>query len=436
MYYSNLSLVRGENYIREPVQIYKTGSRDKKHWIVQTGRRFYNFNKKYFINIWAILFLLTIFLNFYLFQPIKWSSFKAIFQKDYVTSTTFISVLIFGLSFFLINDLILAKLTFAGRIRTNTNKKISVIEWIKLHSITFFIRSITPFSIGSEPYVIWWLKKQGVPLRQGSAIVSALTISWFIAQGVITWPSFISLHIQNSWTSTASELKYYWMIVVGLIVDAISSLFVFTISYCKRIHYLIALVKYKFSKFFNLTVLLTIEELKRKYLENKSFKREFKRIFFDLTTLRTVTVFTIQNVLNYSLFALLANAIKGDNHFLTHFDIINISTTSNNFVPTPGSEGSIQFTIEKMHSLTNNPLTSSSQTQTEGSSSENGTQEIIFLWRWFQKYQPLLLSSIFLSGYSFYKVLKESVKKIYLKTTVSPISNALYSVNNFLAVPV
>lgn len=400
--------------------------------------KLYQLNKKYFLNIWGILFLITVFLNLYFLQPIDWNKFHSVFsrhkQKD---NSAFTGVIVFGSLFFIINDLFLAKWAFSIYIPKNRKlqEKISKIEWLKLLSVTFFIRSITPFSIGSEPYIIFWLKKRGIPLRQASAIVSSLTISWFLAQGIITWPSFIALQLNHNLVSPKhTDSKYSWAIVIGLIVDVISTLFVFTISYCQWVHYAFGLIKLKLNYFFkfNNTIVLSKAELKHKYLDNKSFQRDFKRVFFNVTTIRALLVFTAQNLLNYVLYALLAVVIIDNQDFINSFHIINISTTSNNFLPTPGSEGSIQFTIEKMNSLVNSGSRKIVEQQTNDNS--NSLKGVIFLWRWFQKYKPFLCSVAFLAIY--FLVVKcrlahsnKKLKEINRYKNISPELISWYTVN-------
>ncbi|AGX88865.1 lysylphosphatidylglycerol synthase domain-containing protein [Mycoplasma parvum] len=390
-------------------------------------KKAYKFNKKNLVKIWSCFFILFVILNILYIQPIEWSKFKLIFNEVNTKNKSFTAVFIFGILFFAINDIFLNKLSYSGRI-FQKDKKISFIEWLKLHSISFLIRSVTPFSIGSEPYIIWWLKKRGIPLRRGASIVSALTISWFLSQGIITWPSFIYLNLQGNWTKNQPDLKYYWMMVSGLLIDFISTAFVFSISYSKRVHYFFSITKYKFNALFRIPNTLTIFDIKWKYLSNKKFKKNFIRTFFNIVTFRAIFVFTIQNILNYSLFALFSSSINNNwSNFFNNFHIINISTTSNNFVPTPGSEGSIQFTIDKMNKLFS--LNGGSQVE-NGKTSENSNKlnETIFLWRWSQKYQPLLLSSLFLFIYYLNFWIKKRINKFHLKKSICPELTSWYTV--------
>lgn len=356
--------------------------------------------------------------------------------------------MVYGTVFFLINDVFLGKWAFSIYIsRTRKlREKISKVEWLKLLSITFFIRSITPFSIGSEPYIIFWLRKRGISLRQASAIVSSLTVSWLLAQAIITWPSFITLQAQyNLVDPNKKELKYSWMVIAGLIVDIVSTLFVFTISYCKRVHYAFGLTRLKFNQIFKIksSTALTKAELRHKYLDNKSFKKEFKRVFFNQTTIKILLLFTIQNILNYSLYALLAILIlEGDQQnfqsFLNSFHIINVSTTSNNFLPTPGSEGTIQLTINKMNSLVvQRAVTAQPAAENHNNAKEESLNKVIFLWRWFQKYKPFLCSVAFMTMYFLVfkcrlAFMNKKLKEVGPHRNISPELNAWYTVTDSL----
>lgn len=356
--------------------------------------------------------------------------------------------MVYGTVFFLINDVFLGKWAFSIYIsRTRKlREKISKVEWLKLLSITFFIRSITPFSIGSEPYIIFWLRKRGISLRQASAIVSSLTVSWLLAQAIITWPSFITLQAQHNLVDpNKKELKYSWMVIAGLIVDIVSTLFVFTISYCKRVHYAFGLTRLKFNQIFKIksSTALSKAELRHKYLDNKSFKKEFKRVFFNQTTIKILLLFTIQNILNYSLYALLAILIlEGDQQnfqsFLNSFHIINVSTTSNNFLPTPGSEGTIQLTITKMNSLVGQgTVTAQPAASTQNTAKEESLNKVIFLWRWFQKYKPFLCSVAFMTIYFLVfkcrlAFMNKKLKEVGPHRNISPELNAWYTVTDSL----
>ncbi len=49
-------------------------------------------------------------------------------------------------------------------------------EWIVFGAIILFINGITPFSLGSEPYKVYWLTRHGINNRDALLIVSSVSV--------------------------------------------------------------------------------------------------------------------------------------------------------------------------------------------------------------------------------------------------------------------
>lgn len=59
-------------------------------------------------------------------------------------------------------------------------------NWIIFCFITFLISSITPFAIGSEPYIIYWINKRGLSTKDAASIVASVMVLNPFVQVLIT----------------------------------------------------------------------------------------------------------------------------------------------------------------------------------------------------------------------------------------------------------
>ncbi len=262
------------------------------------------------------------------------------------------------------------------------NIKVKWFEWLIFCGVNIFVRSITPFSIGGEPYAIYWMNKKGLTVKEATSIAASILVACPIAQIILTWPSFFwmcSIYWQNS--SNTAWATVFWAILVGLCADLFSTAFILLTSLSKHIHYAINMVINKFRKLFRLSY-KTKEQIKTEFIENKEFKRmfinELKDIKFTMIVVSCNLIWSIlQYVSVFFSFELIGIDIGVD--FMTMFNYVNVGVTANNFVPIPGGEGTLQGVLITLFStVSTSPLPHEELVRVSTDS--------IFVWRIFTFY--------------------------------------------------
>ncbi len=311
-------------------------------------------------------------------------------------------------------------------------------NWLIFCFITFFIGAITPFSMGSEPYIIYWLKKRGLTLRESTAIVASFTAVYPFVQVLITWPSFFIIcndyvaHLNNS-----AWITSFWIVFAGLMCDLFVTIFWIVTSTSKNIHY-----------WFNLAINKVKKILRLKYKSNEELKDEFKnkgvfrKLFFEQLkdwkfTTCLVLGSIIWNVLYYCSLIFAFNLMEGNFSFNPGdlFNYANVATTANNFIPIPGAEGSLQAILILFI-----------QNSTKGINHDElkiVTNNSVFIWRTFTFYLTAIagiLALVALILKEFYKFIvnkmktKNNIKKnsytfLINNSNESLLSNTLLSLN-------
>ncbi len=221
-------------------------------------------------------------------------------------------------------------------------------NWLIFAFVTFFIGAITPFAMGAEPYIIYWLNKRGLKPKDATAIVASFTVINPFMQILITWPSFFyvcSMYGANS--SNQAWIGCFWAVFVGLMFDLMGTTFWLIMSLSKRMHFLINYGINRVKKFFKLPN-KSKEEIKQEYIDNAAFQKAFLKEMRDLKFVIALGCMSLLwNFFYYSALILAFNLLD-PSYRLNPWDIfnfVNIATTANNFIPIPGAEGTIQGVI-------------------------------------------------------------------------------------------
>lgn len=228
------------------------------------------------------------------------------------------------------------------------NLFVKTTKWYQFAFICLLINAITPFAIGSQPYAIYWLTKQGLTPKQASAIVGTTMVFNPLIQVIITWPSFfILLGDYPIFQSDPGWFGAFWLVVFGLIIDLIGTLFWFAIGFSRHFHYWINLV-INFSKQLLKLPTKTKIQIKNEFVTNASFKTHFVQCAKDYRfALILIICALISNFYYYGLLIISFNWLQPDHHLRPNwlFNLINVATTANNFSPIPGAEGGLQTTL-------------------------------------------------------------------------------------------
>lgn len=278
---------------------------------------------------------------------------------------------------------------------------INLWSWIEFSLISIFIQIITPFSIGSEPYAIWWLKQKRVSIKDSTVIVGLNLCLWSFSQVIITWPSFIWFTIKNASLISQKTISWpYWLILAGLLVDLGMMCFVFALNYSRHIHVLCSQIYNQSKKWLHFSSYLNKHQIVRKYKSYAFYKKEFKKQILQKNTLVILGINIAYALVSYCLFVLFyCNYTSGTNpNFMELFHIINITTTANNFSPSPSGEGSLQAILKDF--LTGH-----------ANNDQGQINNTIFLWRFSIVYGVFIFSLTGIIGINFPKIIKKLLSR-------------------------
>lgn len=287
--------------------------------------------------------------------------------------------------------------------------RIKWYDWLCFSCMGAFLNAITPFAIGNEPYTIFWLRSHGVSVKRAAVIVASTGIFGSFIQVLITWPSFFIISASYSADLGTEYLTAYWFGFTGLTLDLLALVFYWLLSYSRKAHVICNRIWHFIRRKFKMSY-KTVDEIKHEFFVQASFKKEFMAELKDVKfSIILVVGNLVWNLLFYVAlifsFLLLNPGLE-----LNYFDIFNytnVAITANNFIPIPGGEGTIQFTIRNfmLQDIGNNVL-SDSQWKVFIDNS-------VFIWRLFTSYvlSFLGLTCFPISVKMFWKIYKKPKQK-------------------------
>ncbi|KEZ22238.1 lysylphosphatidylglycerol synthase transmembrane domain-containing protein [Ureaplasma diversum] len=283
-------------------------------------------------------------------------------------------------------------------VKKNKVKTIKWYEWILYAFSLLFLTASTPFSIGSEPFSVYFLTKHKVNhIRHNSAFLLACSTYYELGQLIITLPSlfYVSYNIHIFYTALNQPIPYFfWLAVVGTLVDMVIASLYFVLGYSSKVHLFINRVYNKIKKVLKLKY-DTYEQLLIKHKEGENFKRVY-HYYMRLPWLN-ITALLIGLGFNFCFYSLtyISYLLVSKDPVLIYFDMFNytnISITATNFVPIPGSEGSVQYILKQFLTF-NNPH--------QAKINDQLINEVIFIWRMFSLY---LCAFVGIFGFSYFLI--------------------------------
>ncbi|WP_208894795.1 lysylphosphatidylglycerol synthase transmembrane domain-containing protein [Ureaplasma diversum] len=283
-------------------------------------------------------------------------------------------------------------------VKRNKVKTIKWYEWILYAFSLLFLTASTPFSIGSEPFSVYFLTKHKVNhIRHNSAFLLACSTYYELGQLLITLPSlfYVSYNIHIFYTALNQPIPYFfWLAVVGTLVDMVIASLYFVLGYSSKVHLFINRVYNKIKKVLKLKY-DTYEQLLIKHKGGENFKRVY-HYYMRLPWLN-ITALLIGLGFNFCFYSLtyISYLLVSKDPALIYFDMFNytnISITATNFVPIPGSEGSVQYILKQFLTF-NNPH--------QAKINDQLINEVIFIWRMFSLY---LCAFVGIFGFSYFLI--------------------------------
>ncbi|MGL5640457.1 MAG: lysylphosphatidylglycerol synthase transmembrane domain-containing protein [Mycoplasmoidaceae bacterium] len=279
-------------------------------------------------------------------------------------------------------------------------------DWLFFIFISAFLNAVTPFSIGSEPYTLFWLKSQGLETRKSLILLASTNIIIFLSQVLVTWPSFFVVCSSYGIYGSVQEWSIsFWLTFVGITFDFMTFLTIFLLTYSKRIHFILNKAYHWLRRKLKMSY-KTKEDIRIKYMQKAVFKKEFIEEMKDYKYYIFILIGNvIWNVLMYSsmYFSFKLSGINEEINFWDLFNYTNIAYTANNWVPSPGGEGTLQILLITFINGIN--------INVDDLFKEN-VNNIIFIWRIFTFYLPAVIGMICLpiSASLFYKGIKGKFK--------------------------
>lgn len=323
----------------------KTDALEKKFYD-DSNKNFFNKKKIFFIILWLIVFIAIVALTIKFVLDIDIVTIIELIKSSYKDNKLF-WLWVFLLIGFPIYNVITRIWAYNYKLK---KRKIFVkwYEWLSFSLISFFIGAITPFATGSEPYIIYWLKKRGLTYKESTALVISFSILNPFVQIVITWPSFFYMCSQYGDNMANMAWKgCFWAVFVGLFFDLMGALFFVLLGYSKNAHYWINLLINKFKKMFKMKY-KEKEEIKEEYKKNKEFQKVFLAEMKDWKFIISLCLMSlVWNIFYYCCIIFSFNLLDPNFSFNAFelFNYVNVSTTANNFIPIPGAEGTLQAVI-------------------------------------------------------------------------------------------
>jgi len=223
----------------------------------------------------------------------------------------------------------------------NFSDKYRVIDTFKLVLTTSFFNGITPFASGGQPFQVYYLKKDGIPISKSTNIIIQNFIVYQIA---LVFLGIIAILSNYFFHFFAENVILKNLVLIGFIINTCVIIGLFIISFAKRINKFITRNIIKFLGKIKI-VKNTSETIENwnKYINNfyqgakvlVSNKKVFiKAIFFHFAEL--VCFYLIPMVVFFSLGEY---SIDGIESIVATAYIMLMGS----FVPIPGGSGGIEY---------------------------------------------------------------------------------------------
>lgn len=259
-----------------------------------------------------------------------------------------------------------------------------------------FLTAVTPANFITDPYTIFWLKTHGISTSKASALTVCNDLLWEISQLLITLPSLIWIITKWSYLfgSQANDVNggliVFILMLIGISVNFIALAFMLITGFSRKLHYWIAQIFNRTKKILKLSY-HTKQQTYQTYVIEAKLQKEFLSILkLWNTTIITLLIVMINEIYLYFTIILSLQYMSGWNanpfnintsNWLRIFNIANVTTTANRFVPLPGGELSIEWIMQELMSSKIGGLP-------ENDDTKHLIDNSIMIWRCWSSYFP------------------------------------------------
>ena len=252
------------------------------------------------------------------------------------------------------------------------------LKTFSLQIMTFFFNAVTPFSTGGQPFQIYVLKKNKVPISDGTNIIMQESIIHQIAIIVV---GIITLSLNFILEICKIEGIFLVFLIIGFLVNVLVLLLLFLVSYSNKIN------KFLIRLFINLLTFLKLIKSKQKILNklnktiedftnNSKILLNDKKRFIKLISINCLALFCLYIVPLTVLFSL------GDYssfNGITAIVLVSFVAIISSYVPLPGGMGGQEYLFILLFGFyVDKPLLSS----------------LMLLWRFITYYLPMIIGAI------------------------------------------
>ena len=282
-------------------------------------------------------------------------SFKTAFEKDIELSIILLLLLLGYIFIKTISNVY----PFILRMR-QAKIKIKMSDYILFGFLYSFISLISPSSLLTDPYAVFWLRTKGVSLHKASAISLNNDFLATAASMFLCWPSIIYMLVNGRLTDLLNDNAtkvVFIFIFVGMGLDVIAMGFLFIFGFSKRIHIFASLVFNKIRKTFKISH-LTKAQIVEKYMKEAVMRQEFVGMLKNFKG--SLFIFLVLLGSNFYMYLCVYMSMVMINSnglcsisFMHVFSAVNVANSANKFIPAPGGEGTIEWYLTSILTVNN-----------------------------------------------------------------------------------
>ncbi|RDI92547.1 hypothetical protein Ob7_00605 [Thermosipho africanus Ob7] len=213
------------------------------------------------------------------------------------------------------------------------NQKISLISSINSCFVTGYFSAVTPFSVGGQPFQIYYLNKKGIKSTYATQVVFLRLFEMILLMFLVDLTYIFIL--KNNVIGISRSI-----ITLGLILTLLSStVILFSILFPKI--FIKILEVFKKSKFLN--KFIKFEKLENWFIELDETIRYILKNHKLLIAIDFVMMFALLIFQSYVFYYSINIFTELNIPFLHFFSIVNIINAVAFLVPTPGASGSFEI---------------------------------------------------------------------------------------------
>lgn len=291
--------------------------------------------------------------------------------------------------------------------------KIKAWQYFTMALSVSFLKGVTPANFVTDPYMIFWLKTQGVSTSRATSIIFSNAFIWQCAALLIHIPSFIIIMLKANILISmlgAGGMTLVVLMGIGIFIDVVGVLVMILLCFSKKAHYVVSSIFNWFKKKLHLKY-HSKAEIAEKYEKRATIKNDVIGYFqhkFD-TVIIVLLLASYELVVYFTLSSALAIMNQGGEF---SFDVLLVYHSANmafnanrlNLIPglAAGLEASLLYMLKVLGGISGG---------VDDKQQLEFISQGIFLWRTFYTYFPAVIGLFGFGGLTIYHVRSYKKKK-------------------------